>query len=69
MATYKQIQSYVARVKGYTPKTGWIAHVLEDHGLTRGKAHNRMGPDERKYPCPNVRRRAIEDALRHFRLI
>ena len=60
---------HVERVKGFVPKSAWIAHVLEDHGLTRGAAHNRMKPEERKYPCPGVRRRAIEDALRHFRMI
>jgi hypothetical protein len=68
MATYKQIQAYVKNHFGWTPETCWIADVLASHGLTRRKAWNRKG-NERVRPCPNNKRGAIEEALRHFEMI
>lgn len=66
MATYKEIQDYVRRKEGFTVKTCWIAHVKELNGLSPRKAPNRIFEQDRKYPCPPDKRRAIEDALRHF---
>ena len=69
MATYKEIQDRVRSMEGYVPKTCWIAHVMSDHGLTTRMASNRISPTTRAAPCPEVKRPAIEGALRHFKMI
>ena len=33
MATSAEIQKFVQRHHGFIPKTGWIAHVKEVHGV------------------------------------
>jgi hypothetical protein len=53
---------------GFTPRTGWIAHVKELNGLSLRPTHNR-GPSARVVPCPPDRRPAIEEALRHFGML
>jgi hypothetical protein len=68
MATYKQIIAYVRRNHGFVPKTCWIAHVKEMNGLKTRPAWNRQGW-ERQVPCPEEKRPAIEDAMRHFGMI
>ena len=69
MATYKQIQEHVRRQTGRAVKTCWIAHVMADEGLTRRTAPNRISPTERQHPCPDGKRPAIRDALRHFGML
>jgi len=68
MATYKEIQKEVRRRHGITVKICWIAHVKEEHRLTRVSAHNRRGI-ERVHPCPQRVRPLIEDVLRYFEMI
>ena len=68
MATYKEIQSFVKRRYGFNPKTCWIAHVKEEMGLPLKKAPNRQR-EQRKYPCPEEKKSAIEEALRNFGMI
>lgn len=68
MATYTDIQAYVVRHYGFVPKTCWIAHVKELCGLRPPRAPNRDG-QMRKVPCPPEKCPAIEEALRHFRLV
>ena len=68
MATYRQIQEHVRSIAGWLPKTGWIAHVKSDFGLTTRDAPNRSGP-ERQVPCPPEKRPEIIAALRHFGLL
>jgi hypothetical protein len=69
MATYVEIQQYVRAQNGYVAQTCWIAHVLEQHGLTRRQGHNRINPMKRKHLCPDAKRPDIEAALRHFKMI
>lgn len=69
MATYFQISEHVKKTNGFVPKTCWIAHVLSDHGLTKRMAKNRANSGSRKYPCPEMKRGDIEQALRHFSMI
>ena len=64
MATYKEIQAYVKKEFGYTPKTCWIAHAKELSGLPVKRSHRRSG--ERVYPCPEEKLRDIQEAFRHF---
>lgn len=69
MATYRDIQDRVRAANGFVPKTCWIADVKNSLGLTTRRAPNRHDPDRRVHPCPIEKRAAIEEALRHFRLI
>lgn len=69
MATYRQVQDHVKARAGFVPKTCWIAHVKDEHGLTSKNAPNRISPDRREHPCPADKRTAIEAALRHFQMI
>lgn len=66
--TYGEIRAYVYARHGFSPRTGWIAHVKELRGLTLRPTHNRSGAS-RVDTCPPERRAAIEDALRHFGVI
>jgi hypothetical protein len=69
MATYKEIQAYVKEQHGFTVETCHIAHVLDDHVLLSKRAPNRIDPLKRKKPCPNGKRKAIQDAIKHFGMI
>jgi hypothetical protein len=42
MATDTQIQKFVQRHHGFIPKTGWITHVKEVHGIATLRV--RTGP-------------------------
>jgi hypothetical protein len=53
VSTYKQIQDYIKKCYGITPKTCHIAHVKEICGLPLRKAWNRQAHTKRKYPCPS----------------
>jgi len=63
--TYRLIRPYIYARHGFSPRTGWIAHVKELSGLMLRPTHNRRDPT-RADPCPPRRRAAIEEALRHF---
>jgi hypothetical protein len=63
--TYRDVRAYVYAHHGFSPRSGWIAHVKELNRLTLRPTHNRHGA-ARVDPCPPERRGAIEDALRHF---
>ncbi len=69
MATYREIQDYIKRKYGHTVKPCWIAHVEELIGLEPRVAPNRISVSKRQNPCPQDKRPAIEDALRHFQMI
>jgi hypothetical protein len=69
MATYAAIRQFVRAKHGFMPMTGWVAHVKEQNGLPLRVAPNRIDPLKRVNPCPDDKRSAIEDALRHFGLI
>jgi hypothetical protein len=66
--TYIDIQAHVRAHHGFTPRTGWIAHVKELNGLSLRPTHNR-GPSARVVACPPERRAAIQEALRHFGML
>jgi hypothetical protein len=69
MATYREAQEHVRKHEGFVPQTCWIAHVLSDHGRTRGVAPNRHDPAVRVKPCPAHRRQAIERSLRALEML
>jgi hypothetical protein len=68
MATYQEIREWVKNHHGFKPKTCWIAHCKELHGLPLGTAPNRQG-EERVEPCPSDKIAAIAQALRHFGML
>jgi len=63
MPTYPEIVREVKMTAGFTPKTCWIAHVLELLGAKLRRAPNRIDPEERKHPCPPEKMPAIIAAL------
>ena len=65
MATYREIQDWVRRRHGWTPKTCWIAHCKELSGLPRRDAPNRRG-GARAVPFPPEKRPPIFDAFRRL---
>ena len=66
--TYAVIRAYVYSRHGFSPRTGWIAHVKERSGLALRPTHNRRGAT-RADPCPTERWAAVEAALRHFGIL
>jgi hypothetical protein len=69
MATDTAIQTFVQRRHGFVPKPGWIAHVKAVHGISTLRGADRARRDRAVVPCPPEKREAIEEALRHFRMI
>jgi hypothetical protein len=69
MATYQQIADWIEKRHGFKAQTCWIADLKSEHGLTRGHALNRISASHKVKPCPQSKRLAIEEALRHFRMI
>ena len=45
MATSAEIQKFVQRRHGFVPKTGWIAHVNDVHGIPTLRAAKRARRD------------------------
>jgi hypothetical protein len=68
MATYQQVQEYVKERHGFVPKTCWIAHCRDIHGLGSRSAPNRLG-SQRVHPRPPTKRPAIEEASEHLKML
>src|SRR5262245_28727525 len=66
--TYREIRAHVYAHHGFSPRTGWIAHVKELNGIALQQTHNRHGAT-RADPCPRARQVAIEEVLRHFGIL
>lgn len=64
MATYDQTRQDVWRHSGFDPKTCWIAHVKELHGLPVRRASNRRG-SAREVPCPDDKKAESRDREWH----
>jgi hypothetical protein len=58
MATDAQIQKFAQRHHGFIPKTGWIAHVKEAHGIPTLREANRarLNRDVERCPPKSARR-------------
>jgi hypothetical protein len=69
MAAYSEIAKYVYKTHGISIKTRHIADVKRTFGLTSRVAPNRHDQNSVKHPCPNEKRKPIEDALKHFHMI
>ena len=69
-ATYKQIQDYVLEHTGLKVSCLYIAQVKAKHGIIERECYNKAKSENAKVPqCPPEKENAIEDALRHFRMI
>ena len=69
MATDAEIRKFVQHRHGFIPKSEWIAHVKEVHGIPTLRGASRARRDRDLQPCPAEKREAIEEALRHFGVI
>lgn len=70
MAAYREIQAWVRQNFRFLPQSCWIADVMNDFGLTKRIAANRLSSAVRTNPCPlGGRRDAIVSALRHFEML
>jgi hypothetical protein len=69
MDTYKEIQEYVKKNFGYTPKTCWIAHSKEIYGLSPKVSINRKDLSKREHPCPEEKQEDIRRAFLYFGML
>jgi len=65
----RSLRTLSQRHHSFIPKTGWILHVKELHGIPTLRGANRARRDRDIEPCPPEKREAIEEALRHFGMI
>ena len=69
-ATYQQIQDYVLEHAGLKVSTLYIAQVKSKHGIIERDCYNKSKVDGNRVPkCPPEKEKAIEEALRHFKMI
>lgn len=69
MATYKEIQEYVKKNNGYTPKSCWIAHCKELFGLNPEISPRRKEAGKRVSPCPEKKQKDIKEAFLFFGML
>ena len=69
-ATYEQIQEWVQEKYGFHISHLNIAQVKQKHGIIgRGNCSKPKSRDSKQPGCPEEKEKAIENALRHFRMI
>ena len=69
-ATYEQIKSYVEETTGLKVSTLYISQIKRKCGIEVGDSYNQAKSEDSKQPqCPEDKKRAIMDALKHFGLI
>lgn len=64
---YAEARDAYKKKYGKALKNSWIAHVLNDHGKTRGKSPTRKG--DYKYPCPDDVRSNLERLLKELKML
>lgn len=68
-ATYEEIKEYVVKNNGFKVSQLYIAQVKRKHGLIERENYN-VGSKNTKVPQVSVEKeKAIEDALRYFKMI
>ena len=68
-ATYEDIRQYVLDNAGFKVSQLYVAQVKRKHGLIERSNYN-VGEDKSKVPkAPLEKEEAIENALRHFKMI
>ena len=69
-ATYEEIKAYVLEHTGLKVSCLYIAQVKAKHGIIERDCYNKSKTEGNRVPkCPPEKERAIEEALRHFRMI
>ena len=69
-ATYQVIKDYVLEHSGLKVSSLYIAQVKQKHGIIERECYNAPKSDGSRVPqCPEEKKKAIEDALRHFGMI
>ncbi|MBS1260674.1 MAG: hypothetical protein MAG473_01006 [Thaumarchaeota archaeon] len=64
---YAEVRESYKKKYNKSLKNSWIAHVLSDHGKTRGQAPSRKG--DYKYPCPENVRPKLEKILKEQKML
>ena len=69
-ATYSRIQEYVREKHGLKVSNLYISQIKRECGLEVEDSYNKPKSENARVPkCPEKKREAIMDALRHFKLI
>ena len=69
-ATYEEIRNWVQEKYGFHVTNLNIAKVKQKHGIVERENYNKAKSANSKQPgCPEVKAKAIEDAMRHFQMI
>ena len=69
-ATYNKIREWVENNYEFSVTNLYIAQVKRKHGILEHENYNQTGnPDGEQPQCPPDKEKAIEEALRHFKMI
>ena len=69
-ATYAEIKDYVLKKHGLKVSSLNISQVKRKCGLEVGENFNLAKSEDAKQPnCPEEKEKAIEDALKHFKMV
>ena len=69
-ATYEEIKAYVLNQTGLQVSSLYIAQVKRECGIIERENYNKPKTVDAKQPqCPEEKRKAIEEALKHFGMI
>ena len=69
-ATYEEIKTYVLDQTGLQVSSLYIAQVKRECGIIERENYNKPKTEDAKQPqCPTDKRKAIEEALKHFGMI
>ena len=69
-ATYEEIKAYVLEQTGLQVSSLYIAQVKRECGIIERENYNKPKAEDAKQPqCPEEKKKAIEEALKHFGMI
>lgn len=69
-ATYEEIRDYVMQRTGLQVSNLYIAQVKRKHRIVERENFNLPRTENHRVPhCPEEKEKAIEDALKHFKMI
>ena len=68
--TYNKIREWVENNYQFSVPNLYIAQVKRKHGILEHENYNQTGNSDGKQPqCPPDKEKAIEEALKHFKMI
>ena len=69
-ATYEEIKAYVLEQTGLQVSNLYIAQVKRECGIIERENYNKPKSEESRQPqCPEEKRKAIMEALKHFGMV